>query len=94
MSKFTRLVEDFDCINCGVTVHGDGYTNHCPGCLTSLHVDNNPGDRASECGGVMEPINIKKRHGTLDVLHRCIKCGFERWNKLRPNDNWEAVYKR
>ena len=54
MSKlFERNVEDFVCTVCGQQVEGNGYTNHCPKCLSSLHVDINPGDRASSCYGVM-----------------------------------------
>ena len=44
--SFTRKVEDFTCEHCGREVHGNGYTNHCPHCLHSKHVDVNPGDRA------------------------------------------------
>lgn len=32
--------------------------NHCPNCLTSLHIDNQPGDRSSNYGGHMEPIGV------------------------------------
>ena len=37
---------------------GSGHRNHCPNCLSSLHVDIEPGDRASDCGGIMEPIAV------------------------------------
>lgn len=30
---------------------GSNHRNHCPNCLYSLHVDIEPGDRESECGG-------------------------------------------
>ncbi|MEK7158524.1 MAG: RNHCP domain-containing protein, partial [Patescibacteria group bacterium] len=43
---FQRRVEDFTCESCGAQVTGDGYTNHCPQCLVSKHVDVYPGDRA------------------------------------------------
>ena len=29
---------------------GTQHRNHCPNCLTSLHLDNEPGDRAANCG--------------------------------------------
>ena len=51
----------FICQNCGKEVLPltDGsYRNHCPFCLYSLHVDIIPGDRASDCGGIMKPIKI------------------------------------
>ena len=60
--------ESFTCKVCGrlVTPEGAGssHRNHCPYCLSSLHVDIEPGDRASDCGGVMEPVAVwvrKKR---------------------------------
>lgn len=37
--NFTRVIEDFICENCGTEVKGNGYTNHCPKCLWSKHVD-------------------------------------------------------
>ena len=37
---------------------GSDPRNHCPNCLSSLHVDIEPGDRASDCGGIMEPIAV------------------------------------
>ena len=47
--------ENFFCRVCGREVVPEGagsdHRNHCPNCLTSLHVDNRPGDRDSDCGG-------------------------------------------
>ena len=56
---FIRKIENFTCNNCGTFVVGDGYTNHCPNCLFSKHVDTSPGDRKSSCKGLMEPIGIE-----------------------------------
>ena len=42
----------FACVHCSAPVpaNTDGhYRNHCPHCLWSLHVDELPGDRASDC---------------------------------------------
>ncbi|MFA6992594.1 MAG: RNHCP domain-containing protein, partial [Candidatus Gracilibacteria bacterium] len=39
--RFSRTIEDFVCEKCGAKVKGDGYTNHCPKCLWSKHVDIN-----------------------------------------------------
>src|SRR3989344_2693847 len=55
---FKKVIEDFTCEHCDTFVEGDGYTNHCPKCLWSLHVDNEPGDRANNCNGLMEPFGI------------------------------------
>jgi hypothetical protein len=83
--KFQRHAEDFTCAQCGTEVTGDGYTNHCPSCLWSKHVDINPGDRAATCGGMMEPIAIDRKNGEWVIQHRCRKCGF-----LRPCKTREA----
>ena len=62
MSKnFQKKVEDFVCEHCQTKNQEDGYTNHCPNCLWSRHVDINPGDRAEKCGGMMEPIDFEVR---------------------------------
>ena len=42
---------------------GSDHRNHCPNCLSSLHVDIEPGDRASDCGGIMEPVAVWVRRG-------------------------------
>ena len=47
--------DTFICKNCGRTAvpegAGSNHRNHCPNCLYSLHVDIEPGDRESDCGG-------------------------------------------
>ena len=42
---------------------GSDHRNHCPNCLSSLHVDIEPGDRESDCGGIMEPVAVWVRRG-------------------------------
>ena len=92
MKKFQRRIEDFTCDHCGAAVTGDGYTNHCPKCLYSKHVDNNPGDRANSCHGLMAPIRIQKNSkGDLTILHRCEKCGFEKPNKMTEADDFNKT---
>ncbi len=93
MRRFERTKEDFVCGNCGRAVHGNGYTNHCPKCLWSRHVDVNPGDRAATCGGLMEPIDAELKKGEWVILHRCVICGFERKNKTVPDDDFDAILK-
>jgi DNA-directed RNA polymerase subunit RPC12/RpoP len=84
----------FACANCGAAVaplQNGGYRNHCPFCLYSRHVDGRPGDRASSCRGLMEPVGIDYRSGKgLMVEHRCLRCGFVRRNRVAPDDT-EAV---
>ena len=89
--RFQRRVEDFQCLHCGRTVSGNGFTNHCPACLWSRHVDVNPGDRAAECGGPMRPVGHETTGGRTMILHRCETCGFERRNRLAPDDDMNAL---
>ena len=51
----------FICLNCTKIIKkltNGSYRNHCPYCLYSLHLDNQPGDRANKCRGLMEPISL------------------------------------
>ena len=92
MSKnFAKKTEDFICQMCGTHVHGNGYTNHCPKCLTSKHVDINPGDRACDCHGLMLAIGLDNKNGELVLVQQCQKCGFTRRNKICEEDNQEAI---
>lgn len=92
MSKrFQKKVEDFVCEQCGCAVSGNGYTNHCPRCLWSKHVDVFPGDRAHLCKGLMEPVDIHIRAKECDIIHRCVRCGIERINKTAEHDNAEIL---
>ena len=88
---FKRTKENFICEHCGETVVGNGYTNHCPVCLWSKHVDIDPGDRAEACSGMMEPIDTRIKNKELGIRQRCIKCGFERWNRIEKGDNQELL---
>lgn len=89
--KFTRKIEDFVCEHCGQAVKGNGYTNHCPSCLWSKHVDLNPGDRAADCGGLMPPVSFEVEGGEYFVNHRCLECGWVKRNKLSKDDDLDAV---
>ena len=93
MKKFIKNKEDFTCGHCGAKVVGDGYTNHCPGCLWSKHVDVNPGDRASECGGLMKPSGVQTHGDKYTIIHTCTKCGHKKPNKLAKDDNFDTVVK-
>ncbi|MEK7596560.1 MAG: RNHCP domain-containing protein [Patescibacteria group bacterium] len=91
--KFTRTIENFVCEHCGREVVGTGYTNHCPACLWSKHVDKNPGDRLAECGGMMKPTQSEKRGKDFMIIHKCARCGFERKNTFRARDNFDVLVK-
>ncbi len=84
--RFQRRFEDFTCERCGAFNVGDGYTNHCSTCLTSKHVDVNPGDRAAACGGLMRPVHVDGNHARWRLTHRCEQCGFERANYARSEE--------
>ena len=85
--------ESFTCKSCGtfVTPEGAGtrHRNHCPQCLSSVHLDEEaPGDRASVCGGVMEPIGVwVRKNGEWAVIHRCRVCGALDSNRVAADDN-------
>jgi len=88
---FIKRVENFTCEVCGSRVKGNGYTDHCPNCLWSKHVDISPGDRRSSCQGLMEPLAVTKRNGEWQIFYRCQKCGYERFNKIAPEDNLDEI---
>ena len=91
--RFTRCREDFVCDYCGQKVVGDGYTNHCPHCLYSKHVDVNPGDREHQCHGLMQPISIEVKSNGYVITHRCLNCGKEKRNRSASNDCVEVIIK-
>lgn len=88
---FIRKSEDFICEKCGFSVLGTGYTNHCPKCLYSKHVDVDPGDRGESCGGLMVPDDLYYKTGKWIIRHRCESCGFTRNDKIREEDDFEKV---
>jgi len=80
----------FTCRHCGLDVPplaNGSYRNHCPRCLYSLHVDVFPGDRASDCGGLLEPASVdySGKKGWV-IVHRCARCGEVRRNKAALDD--------
>lgn len=82
----------FVCRVCGerVTFSGAGtkHRNHCPKCLSSVHLDSVPGDRSADCGGIMDPIGIWVRDsGEWAVIHRCRKCGALSSNRIAADDD-------
>ena len=91
-SRGDRSSPDFTCRHCHARVPGaaDGtrHRNHCPNCLHSLHVDRDPGDRANDCGGVMEPVAVAaRRDGEWSLVHRCLRCHEVRLNRVAGDDS-------
>ena len=84
--------DSFVCKVCGRTVvpddAGSDHRNHCPNCLASQHLDEEPGDRASNCGGAMEPIAVwVRKNGEWAIIHRCRICGKLSSNRVAADDN-------
>jgi hypothetical protein len=93
VKRFQRKKEDFVCGNCTEKVKGDGFTNHCPKCFYSRHVDIFPGDRLEECNGMMEPIDIEaKKSMKYTIVHRCKTCGGTSKDAFREKtDNFDGL---
>jgi DNA-directed RNA polymerase subunit RPC12/RpoP len=75
--KFTMIDEPFICEVCGKKVEKLNYTarDHCNHCLSSKHLDINPGDRNSNCGGILIPISIEKGpKDKIKIIYKCFKC--------------------
>jgi len=89
--RFQRNIEDFICEKCGFEVEGNGFTNHCPECLWSKHVDKNPGDREETCGGLMKPVGTEGTQAKYFLLYSCEKCSLRNKNRVAENDNFDKV---
>jgi hypothetical protein len=91
--KFTKINESFFCKNCGfeVPISQQSCRDHCPKCLYSLHVDNNPGDRQADCKGMLKPIawSYNRKKGYL-IHYQCQKCGMKKVNRFLEIDAFEA----
>jgi tartrate-resistant acid phosphatase type 5 len=87
--KFKKINESFVCENCNASVPSSSATcrDHCPECLYSKHVDNNPGDRSADCFGLLKPVGYEK-HKTKGhmILYSCQKCGAKKKNKFLETD--------
>lgn len=67
---------------------GSDHRNHCPNCLSSLHLDIEPGDREANCGGIMEPVGVwVRKNGEWAIIHRCRICGHLSSNRVAADDN-------
>ena len=94
MKNFIRKIENFRCENCGWEVVGNGYTDHCPKCLWGKHVDREiPGDRASDCRGMLEPVEAVYQMSDLrfQIKYKCRKCRHEFRVRSYEEDNRELL---
>ena len=101
MRNFHKIDEAFVCENCGKSVEKAGNTcrNHCPFCLTSKHVDINPGDRANPCQGKLVAFSyeLSAKKG-LVLIFRCARCGAITKNKAKLDgpgqlDDYDKILK-
>jgi hypothetical protein len=93
-AKFTMIDENFKCEICGEQVKSLGYTarDHCPKCLCSKHVDNYPGDRSSNCYGILRPITVEKaKKDSYKIVYICDKCKVIKRNKMANDDNMDLI---
>ena len=84
--------DSFTCRVCGRENLPQGaateHRNHCCNCLSSLHVDEAPGDRAADCGGIMDPIAVWiRKDREWAIIHRCRRCGKLSSNRIAADDN-------
>ena len=92
MNKRNKRAAEFRCKRCGFVISQEGagsaHRNHCPQCLHSVHLDNVPGDRAADCGSIMEPVAVWVRtNGEWALIHRCRGCGKLSSNRVAADDN-------
>ncbi len=82
--------EGFICEQCGhdvVPLANGSARNHCPMCFYSKHLDQTPGDRSSDCGGLMRPTAVEPHTKKgYQLVHECLRCGAQRRNKLALDD--------
>lgn len=95
--NFIYRNESFICENCGRenTPNRPEIRNHCRYCLYSKHVDRDvPGDRSSECHGLLKPVDVDyhKKKGWV-LVFECVKCGASSRNMVVSDDNMELVAK-
>lgn len=93
MKKFNEIDEEFICDNCNKKVDKLIYSSrdHCKYCLYSKHLDINPGDRASNCLGILVPIDVEKYKDTYKIIYRCSKCGKHKKNIMAKDDDFDQL---
>lgn len=93
-AKFTMIDEDFKCEVCKMQVKALKYTarDHCPYCLSSKHVDINPGDRACSCHGILKPVSVElNKKGSYKIVYVCKICGAIKRNIMAKDDNLDLI---
>ncbi len=91
--KFKMIDEEFECEVCHKNIKPLGYTarDHCPYCLSSKHLDINPGDRLSKCHGILKPIAIEPFKDIYKIVYKCTKCNMQKKNITAIDDNMDLI---
>ncbi len=92
--NFKKNDQGFICECCHKKIPPLGYTSrdHCPFCLTSLHVDIKPGDRQNACRGLLIPVDITSDSKKGYVINYvCSKCGEKHNNKVADDDEYTTI---
>ncbi|TYK53175.1 RNHCP domain-containing protein [Actinomadura decatromicini] len=90
-------LDAFRCVGCRLDVPADApgtvHRNHCPHCLTSVHLDDlTPGDRRAGCRGRMAPLSLTVRpDGEWMLIHHCQSCDALSVNRIAGDDNALAL---
>jgi len=81
--------ESFQCCVCQRLV-AEGKVqirDHCPFCLHGLHLDIVPGDRASDCKGVLIPQHVETGNAQTWIYYSCKKCEHSFRVRSHPDDD-------
>ncbi len=95
--NFIPINESFTCENCQKKIPkaSGTFRNHCPSCLYSKHVDDTlPGDRESDCDGLMKPIGVEKdKKREWMIVQECLRCKKISRNRVAADDSKEKLVK-
>ncbi len=94
--RFQKNDSGFICRVCGREVPPLVYTSrdHCPHCLSSIHIDVMPGDRANECLGTLIPLQtLPDPKKNFIIIYKCEKCGETVRNKCADDDDMKLLIK-
>jgi transcription elongation factor Elf1 len=88
-----RVDEGFLCGHCGAEVGSGGRVvrDHCDRCLSGLHVDVVPGDRAASCRSRLQPVGLEILAGVAVLKFTCVGCGHTLRGRAHPSDDPAAL---
>ncbi len=81
--------ESFQCCVCKRQVSEGGIQirDHCSFCLHGLHLDIIPGDRASDCKGLLIPQHVETSNAQTWIYYSCKKCEHSFRVRSHPDDD-------